>query len=359
MYNEFLALQCQLSYNLNDRIVCEKNSPTLSNLKEEEEEEPFYKTQEKGKSRRQRWFPRSHRQFRFQTANTIPRVYSQLKARFFGYWIKNGGNNDLQTGCTRLQAKKIGKNGQPADQAYSRSNEINGCLFVPEPGKSPSLFVRVSKHRHYTRRRKRKEGGKIRSSVPPFLHSWRPVCPKNHLLKLPPRFQSLATPYPFRVYKRDLQMLGQSSRPIHSKLPIRNIVRLTIQPGIFVTCPLRCCCCSNPFDFDTKMVRKIVNFIINFLNIHDLINQVNKFWNIVILFAINRNVYYPSERLFYLAFIRSLFSSTVSTNYRFWSSSNWGTLLEVSHVTASWTTWQITNTRRMLSPWRKHGGSSS
>lgn len=68
--------------------------------------------------------------------------------------IRNGMH-----GCKR---KKQGKKGKSrADQAYSRSNEINDCLFVPEPRESPSLFVRVSKHRHYTpmkeeRRRRRR-----------------------------------------------------------------------------------------------------------------------------------------------------------------------------------------------------------
>lgn len=72
----------------------------------------------------------------------------QLKARFFGYWIKERGGKNGMHGCKR---KKQGKKGKSrADQAYSRSNEINDCLFVPEPGESPSLFVRVSKHRHYT-----------------------------------------------------------------------------------------------------------------------------------------------------------------------------------------------------------------
>ena len=32
---------------------------------------------------------------------------------------------------------------------------MNDCLFVPERRKSPSLFGRVSKHRHYTRKGKR------------------------------------------------------------------------------------------------------------------------------------------------------------------------------------------------------------
>lgn len=45
---------------------------------------------------------------------------------------------------------------QPVDWSHSWSNEINDCLFVPGLRKSPSLFGRVSKHRHYTRKRKRR-----------------------------------------------------------------------------------------------------------------------------------------------------------------------------------------------------------
>lgn len=100
----------------------------------------------------------------------------QLKARFFGYWIKERGGKNGMHGCKR---KKQGKKGKSrADQAYSRSNEINDCLFVPEPEESPSLFVRVSKHRHYTPMKEEGGEGKIRSSVPPFPHSLRPFARK-------------------------------------------------------------------------------------------------------------------------------------------------------------------------------------